>query len=770
MKNRFYYILLAVVSGVLISGCIDNSQPEPEQQNSGKNSTYLLSVKATKATSTKALRLAGSKINATWGEGDVVKVYNLTTGKELGGTLAPSETGTNVTTTKLVGEVTGEITEGDNLVLSFLSASYGSQDGTLGYIASNCDYAKDTVSVTAVDTEKHVATGDADFWNQQAIVRFTLKDESNNAINATSLTVKHGSSSIILSNIPAETYTKNGGNGLVYVAIPGFESEEISLTAVAGGKTYTFEKSDVTFTNGAYYPVNVFMFNELTSPLTFEAINDNTKITFEKKVYYGASSSLPDRSNIQYRINHGDWTNYDNNNKPTLSAGDKIQFRGKNKSYGEQDTKYYSLYPSDSCYVYGNIMSMIDSVNFATDVTFEADSTFSGFFRNSWGDQRFAGTKIKSHEKKDLALPATTLRASCYAGMFCGCEGITRLPKMPATQMAACCYREMFMYCTGLHEIPALQASQLADSCYMNMFELCTGLTELPANLLPATTLSDACYQSMFKDCTGLTEIPAALLPATTLSKACYQSLFNGCTGLTGIPAALLPAGSLTESCYQEMFSNCTGVTSVPSTLLPAMTLAKSCYKRMFTNCEKIDSAPYLPAQTLEESCYLSMFSSCDNLTNFAELTSTQLADSCYCYMFQYCESLPIAPALPATTLAKACYLGMFDHCDFSDAPVLNAPILVESCYEKMFSYCVRLTSVTCMATDNTATNCTKNWLDHVFTDAGGNIRTVTTRAGTSWVTNRNSWATSTADGIPTNWKHIEILSTPDFGEDCKWD
>lgn len=764
MKKCYFSILFATITALLVSGCIENVQPEQEQLLPGQ---YILSVNAVKDVSTKALAISGSNIAATWGEGETVSVYNLTKEKALGGTLAPSATGSASTT--LTGTVTGDIEKGDVLVLSFRSASYNSQDGTLAYIAANCDYAKDSVSVTAVDGSSNVSTENAQFWNQQAIVKFTLKDDCANTINATSLTVTHGTNTLALSGIPAATYETNGA-GVVYVAIPGFDSENISLTAVAGDKTYTFEKAGVSFTNGSFYPVNVYLFNELTSPLTFEAINDNTKITFEKKVYYGSSSSLPDRSNIQYRINHGDWTNYDKNNKPTLSAGDKIQFRGKNKSYGEQDTKYYSLYPSDSCYVYGNIMSMIDSVNFATDVTFEADSTFSGFFRNSWGDQRFAGTKIKSHEKKDLALPATTLRASCYAGMFCGCEGITRLPKMPATQMAACCYREMFMYCTGLHEIPALQASQLADSCYMNMFELCTGLTELPANLLPATTLSDACYQSMFKDCTGLTEIPAALLPATTLSKACYQSLFNGCTGLTGIPAALLPAGSLTESCYQEMFSNCTGVTSVPSTLLPAMTLAKSCYKRMFTNCEKIDSAPYLPAQTLEESCYLSMFSSCDNLTNFAELTSTQLADSCYCYMFQYCESLPIAPALPATTLAKACYLGMFDHCDFSDAPVLNAPILVESCYEKMFSYCVRLTSVTCMATDNTATNCTKNWLDHVFTDAGGNIRTVTTRAGTSWVTNRNSWATSTADGIPTNWKHIEILSTPDFGEDCKWD
>ena len=658
MKKCYFSILFATIAVLLVSGCIENVQPEQEQLLPGQ---YILSVNAVKDVSTKALAISGSNIAATWGEGETVSVYNLTKEKALGGTLAPSTTGSASTT--LSGKVTGDIDQGDVLVLSFRSASYSSQDGTLAYIAANCDYAKDSVSVTAVDGSSNVSTEDAKFWNQQAIVKFTLMDDCANIVNATSLTITHGTKTLNLSSIPTSTYVTNGA-GVVYVAIPGFASENISLTAVAGGKTYTFEKAGITFTNGSFYPVNVYLFNELTSPLTFEAIYNNTQISFSKL-------GNPDDCTIQYNLNHGGWTDY--TSPFTINAGDKVQFQGLNNTYAKSDTDYHRYYVSDSCFVYGNLMSLVKGSACATVNTLEADYTFCNLFKYTLG----YGNKIKSHEKKAIALPATTLTKGCYWGLFYQCRGMKIAPDLPAEQMKENCYREMF-YDNRITALPDFNTTQLADGCFWGMF------------------------------------------------------------------------------------SNCEILASVPSTLLPAMTLAKSCYRNMFSNCKKIDSAPYLPAQTLKDNCYRAMFSNCNNLQNFPELTSTQLADSCYCYMFQYCEKLPIAPELPATTLAKACYKGMFEHCHFSAAPVLNAPILVEACYEGMFAYCDWLTSVTCMATDNSANNCTTNWLDHVFTQAGGNTRTVTTKAGTTWPSN-------SADGIPENWKHIEI-GKPDFGEDCKWD
>lgn len=46
--------------------------------------------------------------------------------------------------------------------------------------------------------------------------------------------------------IPSSTYTTNG-NGVLYVAIPGFTSQKVILTATVGDNTYTFTKKKSYF-------------------------------------------------------------------------------------------------------------------------------------------------------------------------------------------------------------------------------------------------------------------------------------------------------------------------------------------------------------------------------------------------------------------------------------------------------------------------------------------------------------------------------------------
>ena len=58
--------------------------------------------------------------------------------------------------------------------------------------------------------------------------------------------------------IPSSTYTTNGA-GVLFVAIPGFTSQKVILTATVGDNTYTFTKKKVTFENGKYYELNVKM-------------------------------------------------------------------------------------------------------------------------------------------------------------------------------------------------------------------------------------------------------------------------------------------------------------------------------------------------------------------------------------------------------------------------------------------------------------------------------------------------------------------------------
>ena len=214
--------------------------------------------------------------------------------------------------------------------------------------------------------------------------------------------------------------------------------------------------------------------------------------------------------------------------------------------------------------------------------------------------------------------------------------------------------------------------------------------------LLPATTLKDGCYQDMFNGCTGLTTAPD--LPATTLATDCYTGMFKGCTGLTSLPEKLLPAKTLANNCYVNMFYGCTGLTSLPADLLPAKTLALKCYEQMFHSCTGLTTLPanLLPATTLESQCYAYMFTGCSGLT-----------------------TLP-ANLLPVTTLYNSCYWGMFEKCtSLTTAPDLPAQTLVGYCYYLLFDGCTKLSSVKCLATDISATNCLTDWLKGAGTADG---------------------------------------------------
>lgn len=266
--------------------------------------------------------------------------------------------------------------------------------------------------------------------------------------------------------------------------------------------------------------------------------------------------------------------------------------------------------------------------------------------------------------------------------------------------------------------------------------------------ILPATTLYHNCYRGFFSGCTKLVEAPA--LPATTLMPYCYASMFWGCTSLETPPQ--LPATTLAEGCYQYMFEDCTGLTEAPT--LTATTMEKDCYLGMFHNCTSLVSAPALPATTLADGCYEMMFYGCTGITTPPALPATTLADNCYNNMFCDCTSLVAAPVLAATVLNYQCYLGMFCGCtSLVAAPELPATTLVRRCYVYMFEGCSRLNSITCLATDISATDCTRDWVRGVPIGSSG---TFTKPTLTDW-SEKNSYYPSEVSGIPSGWTIINV-------------
>ena len=510
---------------------------------------------------------------------------------------------------------------------------------------------------------------------------------------SSAITFTTNSSWTVSSSAPWLTVSPASGNAsegaITVTATAGANATHDELTATVTIKADKLEKT-VAFTQEAVPP-----FNPIASPLTLEATKDceinikNRWGSSEKTILYAKNSTKLADATSGVASKESTIT-------VTLSAGDYVCFFGDNAWYATNDYNYINFIPSEDCYIYGNIMSLVDSDGFPTATTLTDPGTFEYMFR---------GSKIINHPENKLVLPATTLTESCYTGMFNSCTGLTEAPDLPATELPDYCYYSMFNNCTSLTSAPIISANTVGIGSCAYMFQSCTALVTPPA--LPAMTLSRGSYNYMFNGCTSLTSTPE--LPATTLAQSCYSYMFQGCSSLTSAPA--LPATDLFPYCYEHMFANCTGLTSAAD--LPATIAAQNCYASMFQNCTSLTTAPTISATTLATCCFMSMFKGCTALTT--------------------------PPTLPATTLASNCYYSMFESCtSLTSAPDLLAASLVSTCYDNMFIYCSNLNYVRCLAVSASKIKFS-SWLSGVATTG-----TFVKKEGVNYYSGDN--------GIPSGW------------------
>ena len=392
----------------------------------------------------------------------------------------------------------------------------------------------------------------------------------------------------------------------------GLTNLTITAQATTSGRT-----GSVTITDGeTTKTLNVIQDNKavfLRQPLTLNIISgSNGRIWWLR-------DNRADSKEIRYKKNDEGWWNSMTSSTGSyassiyVNAGDKIEIVGDNDAYGESWNggigSYFSASTGVRFSVEGNVMSLINSSNYAQLSAFTADYTFVKLFN--------ACTALTSTE--NLMLPVTTLANYCYQGMFQGCTSLTSAPELPATTLADYCYYYMFSGCTSLTTAPELPATTLASGCYYGMFWGCTSITTAPE--IPVETLAERCYYGMFQGCTSLTTAPE--LPATTLADGCYSEMFNGCTSLTTAPE--LPATTLASWCYSNMFYGCTSLATAPE--LPATGLTIHCYANMFNRCTSLTTAPELPAAKLTSYCYLNMFSGCSSL-NYIKCLATDVSSA----------------------------------------------------------------------------------------------------------------------------------------------
>ncbi|MBR0286380.1 MAG: hypothetical protein IJQ96_05075 [Bacteroidales bacterium] len=249
-KNNLFVLLAAAMSaGTVFYSCNRfEEQLQPQEPQEQGTSAYTLKVKAEKGTATKALTDEGVTLKASWAAGDDVEVYNV--GGDHLGTLVPAVSSTSSTT--LSGNLTTAPAMDEVLTLKFRSNNYATQQGTLEYIAANCDYATAEVTVTAVSGNS-IETTPAHFVSQQAIVKFTLRNSGDTGdLNVTQLLVNDGTNTYTITPVSATP-------SVLYVAIEGFSEQTVTMTANTGSAYYDRTKADVTFENGKFYRIKALM-------------------------------------------------------------------------------------------------------------------------------------------------------------------------------------------------------------------------------------------------------------------------------------------------------------------------------------------------------------------------------------------------------------------------------------------------------------------------------------------------------------------------------
>ena len=269
------WLVMAAALMIGITACSSSSDIIDEQPTPTPlpdNGKYTMTVKASKGgVVTRALVVDGNDLKAFWDGNEVVTVKE---GDNVLGTLAAIPDASDNTTATLSGKLDNAPT-GTEVKLELCSTDYDNQDGTLNYIASHCDYATATVTVTV--SGKTITASDADFVNKNAITKFTFKDGDNALMPsqvivtpttgnpATDQLLAQNGISTFTFNIPDQTYAN--GNTDLFFAMPGLPSSmsdyssmvKLNITATVGSNIYTYTRSGYLFAPSQYYSITVKM-------------------------------------------------------------------------------------------------------------------------------------------------------------------------------------------------------------------------------------------------------------------------------------------------------------------------------------------------------------------------------------------------------------------------------------------------------------------------------------------------------------------------------
>ena len=287
MRSNIKKLAALLMAGAAMTACSNNDEnflEEVSQPDQPK--VYTMTVEATKGDNgTRGLFLYDDYLKVKWDQGEEVYVMKWDNAEskwnEIGVlTAEASETAS----TTLNGTLTEAPEENKTkLFLHGTSVSYDNQEGTLEYIAENCDFA--TAMIEHIDTDEttnNITVSGIEFISQQAIVQFHFQDKGGNSLNVTKLKIEDGEGNMCKElNASTGNLQKLGqvngsveidyiaGTGTMFVALSNVHDSKLKFTAtvpneVEGGQnayTYVYEKTgdDLELEAGKYYDITLKM-------------------------------------------------------------------------------------------------------------------------------------------------------------------------------------------------------------------------------------------------------------------------------------------------------------------------------------------------------------------------------------------------------------------------------------------------------------------------------------------------------------------------------
>jgi hypothetical protein len=241
---------------------------------------------------------------------------------------------------------------------------------------------------------------------------------------------------------------------------------ETVITATASTNTGDRRSSSIIFSGSSLTStVNVSQDkNWLNVPLTFVVNSPGIIRCSMDKVKTTPHDTYiePIPITVSYKINNGSWTTFTTTTAGTninVSTGDRVVFKGDNERtgfcYNFNKWAGNTFSGSTACFTLeGNIMSIIDSVNYPSCTTSCTSFLFFGLFRGCTG----------LTSAKNLILPVLVDAPGldsvsiAFYGMFEGCTSLTIAPELQTRELWAGGrnYGGMFLGCSSLKYLKCL--------------------------------------------------------------------------------------------------------------------------------------------------------------------------------------------------------------------------------------------------------------------------------------------------------------------------